>query len=190
MKISSTRDLASLKPVLQNPTASGPDLVYWVFSGVTHEKWENLTVITDEKLGQEYPKTYGHYHGHPIGEIYHLIEGQGILILQKKYYENEKWIEDKVSEVILIKAQPGDEITITPEWGHSWSNVGNLPLLSYDDWREGHTERDYDVMEKLHGLAYYLIEKDGQVTPIPNPNYQNLPEPIWMSAEEFKAKTS
>ncbi|MBI4099399.1 hypothetical protein HY440_00155 [Candidatus Microgenomates bacterium] len=91
-----------------------------------------------------------------------------------------------VDEVYLIKAKPGDEILITPEWGHSWSNVGNGPLISFDDWRAGHTPADYAPIEHLQGLAYYLVVEGTGPKPAANPNYKNLPEPKWVSAEEFK----
>lgn len=188
MKLATTRDLASLRPVLKDPDASGPDPVYWVFSEITEKRWENLTVIAEGRIASEYPKTFGHYHSHPVGEVYHLVAGEGILILQKKFLEDGKWLPERVTEVVLIKAQPGDEICITPEWGHSWSNIGDLPLLTFDDWRTGHTPRDYEAIEKLTGLAYYLINHDGQPMPVPNPNYVNLPAPIWLTAEEFKKR--
>ena len=42
------------------------------------------------------------------------------------------------------------------------------------------------MIEKLQGLAYYLIDDGGKVKAVPNPKYQDLPQPVWMSAEEFK----
>lgn len=188
MKLSSARSLEELKPVLKDPTASGPDPVYWVFSEVTPEGWANVTVIAPGKLGQEYPKTFGHYHPDDApDEIYHLIEGEGVLILQKKYIdERGQWQQDRVAEVVLIKASSGDEIVIKKEYGHSWSNIGSGPLISYDNWRSSHTTADYEVIEKMQGMAYYLIETDGQVKAVPNPNYKHLPEPVWLTADEFR----
>lgn len=101
---------------------------------------------------------------------------------------NAVW--NMVDEVYLISAKPGDEIVISPEWGHSWSNVGKGPLISFDDWRAGHKPTDYEVMEKLQGMAYYLVEENGQPKAVPNPNYSNLPEPKWISAHEFKELTA
>lgn len=208
MKLSSARSLEGLKHVLKDPTSLGPDLfesepegsslrverpVYWVFSEVVDpepvEGWANVTVIAPGKLGQEYPKTFGHYHPDDApDEIYHLIEGEGVLILQKKYIDEVgQWQQDKVAEVVLIKARAGDEIVIKKEYGHSWSNIGDGPLISFDNWRSGHTTADYEVIEKMQGMAYYLIEEGGETKAIPNPNYTNLPEPKWVTAEEFLA---
>lgn len=186
MKLSSIRDLQWLKDVLKNPDSQGPDPIYWVFSEASQEKWENITIWAPGKFDEEFSKTFGHYHGTPINETYKVIEGEGIMVLQKKYFEGDKWIPEKVDEVLLIKAKAGDEMVITPEYGHCWANIGNTPLITYDDWRSGHQPSDYEDIKKLHGLAYYIIEEGGEIKALPNPNYQNLPQPIWLTPEEFK----
>jgi glucose-6-phosphate isomerase, archaeal len=189
MKLGSTRELAGLKPVLKDPEASGPDPVYWVFAEVGAHPWDNVTITAPGRLGEEYPKTFGHYH--PVDaqdEIYRLITGEGIFMMQKKKLVDGNWIEDEVEAVCLIKAQPGEEIVIKPEWGHSWSNVGSAPLITFDNWTFGHSPHDYDIMEKLHGMAYYLIDENGEPKAVANPNYKNLPEAQWLTVTEFKQK--
>ena len=187
MKLASSRDLEKQKDVLRDPSVSGPEPIYWVFNEVSQDSWENVTIIQSGLYGNEYPKTYGHYHkDHAPDEVYHLIEGEGILQLQKKHYENGEHIPEKVDEVYLIRAKAGDEIIIKNYMGHSWSNIGKMPLVSYDNWRNGHTPDEYTPMERLHGLAYYLVEENGEVKAHANPNYVDLPEPKWLSAEEFK----
>jgi glucose-6-phosphate isomerase, archaeal len=191
MKLGSTRTLEGLKPVLKDPSSLGPDPVYWVFDEVGADIWANVTITAPGRLGEEYPKTFGHYH--PVDapdELYRVISGEGIFQMQKKKVVNGEWIEDEVEEVVLIKGQVDDEIIIKPEWGHSWSNIGETPLITFDNWTFGHSPTDYDVIERLKGMAYYLVEEEGEVKAIKNPNYKNLPEPKWLTAEEFKSKLS
>lgn len=159
-----------------DPTAAGPNPVYEVFNQLGDPVWENQTVIYPGKLGQEFTKTYGHYHGAPVTETYKVVSGHGILLLQKR----------DLSETCLIKATPGDEISITPDYGHSWSNVGNEKLVTYDDWRAGHSPTDYEFQKTHHGMSYYLIEENGEIKTIPNPNYQNLSAPKWLTIGEFR----
>ncbi len=185
MKLNTQKTLAELKPVLKDPQSIGPDPVYFVFKDVSPGKWENITIIQNGKVGEEYPKTYGHYHSNSTPEIYHLLEGEGVLQLARKYMDGNKWVPERVDKVYLVKAKPGDEIIITEEYGHSWSNIGAMPIISYDNWRYGHQPSDYEDIEKLQGLPYYLVEENGKPKAIPNPHYQNLPEPIWITAEEF-----
>lgn len=189
MKIGSIRELSSLKTVLKDPAANGPDPVYWVFNDISEGKWANITICAPGNFNGEYPKMFGHYHGAQVNETYHVISGKGLFYLQKKHFdENGLWIPEMVDEVFIIKAKPGDEILITPEYGHHGSNIGDEPLITYDDWRSGHQPSDYSDIAHLKGMAYYLIEENGEVKAITNPNYKNLPEPIWMTAEEFARK--
>lgn len=186
MKLGSIRELSGLKPVLKDPNATGPDPAYWVFSEISDAVWFNITITAPGRYSQEYPKTFGHYHPEDaVTEIYKVIEGEGIMLLQKKHLENGQTVPEVVEEVILIKTKPGDEIRITPEWGHSWSNIGHLPLITFDNWSFGHLPTDYEIIEKLQGMAYYLIEENGQPKAVLNPRYQNLPEPLWLTAKEF-----
>lgn len=186
MKLSSTRTLEGLKPVLKDPTSRGPDPAYWVFSEISSDKWANLTITSPGNYNDEFPKTFGHYHSTQVDETYKLIQGEGIFIMQSKFLDEKGiWIEDKVKEVFLIQAKIGDEILITPQWGHSWSNIGEIPLITFDNWTSGHQPSDYEVIERLHGLSYYLVENQGKPTPVANPNYKDLPDPVWISASDF-----
>ena len=167
-KISHTAQ--DLNLVLQNPTES-EEIVYQVFSveEPTNNKWVNKTVINPGKIGEEYNKTHGHYHTtNPHPELYKVEEGEGILILQKKH------------EILLVKAKAGDQILIEPEYGHSWSNTGSTPLILLDNWSFGHSEEDYVFIDKHHGMAYCLAPE-----PSPNPNYQDLPQPIWVTPQQL-----
>jgi oxalate decarboxylase/phosphoglucose isomerase-like protein (cupin superfamily) len=186
MEIKSVRTLEEMREVLKTYNAPGPKNVYWVFSDLGHKVWENMTIITPGLYGGEYPKTYGHYHTTTDAkETYHLVNGQGVFLLQKKHVENGKIIIDVVDEVLLIGCQPGDEVTISKEYGHSWSNTGLTPLITFDNWTSGHSPDDYDPMKTQQGMAYYLTDNNGELKLVPNPKYKNLPEPKWMTAAEF-----
>lgn len=188
MKLASSRSLSELKPVLMdqnNPPNGGSDPVYEVYTEIEEPGWVNRTILKTGRLDQEYAKTFGHYHTAQVIETYKVEKGQGVMILQKKHFENEKWIPEIVDEVYLVKASAGDEIIITPEYGHSWSNIGQEDLQLIDTWAQGHQTADYVEIEKHQGMAYYLVEKDGKPEAIPNINYLDLPEPKWLTAQEF-----
>ncbi len=181
MKLVSSRSLISeMRVVLCDPAVAGPDPVYQVFTDLGDHFWINKTVISAGRLGKEFPKTFGHYHGVNVNEKYYVAQGSGVLVLHKK----------SADKVFLIKAGVGDEVIITPEYGHSWSNVGNSELVLFDNWSTPHSPADYEQIEKLHGMAYYIIEEDGVLKTIPNSNYKDLPGPIWLTAEEYRVKSS
>lgn len=64
------------------------------------------------------------------------------------------------------------------------SNLGNTPLITFDDW-DINLRQNYEPIKTLHGLAYYLIKDGKNFSHVPNPNYLDLPEPKYLSAEEF-----
>lgn len=186
MELTLSRSLEDLRPVLLDPSAEGPDPVYWVFGEIDQsQKWSNMTVVAPGKLGREFTKTFGHYHSARVDESYAEVWGEGILLLQKKIIREGKFIPNEVSEVLLVKINHGEKVIIPPEYGHSWSNTGSIPLITFDNWVSGHQEKDYLYIKQLRGLAYYLVSEDGQVKPVPNHNYQNLPQPLFLSASEY-----
>lgn len=175
MKISSTRELSSLKDVLKNVNSIGVDPVYWVFSGVSKNKWENITVLAPGNIGEEFTKTYGHYHSTDVNETYKVLSGEGLLILQKKHFENGVFIPEIIDEVKIIKGSAGDEFVITPEYGHSWSNISDEPLVTLDDWRWGHKPEDYEYMKNFQGMCYYVIKNGDSFQLIKNLKYKTVP---------------
>lgn len=191
MLLKSTRTLKEMIPILLNKKAdvvNGPDPVYWVFSEVS-KKWENMTVIAPgsvDSIGGEFPKTFGHYHSSSDAvEKYKLINGQGVLLMQKRKFADDDWEPDTIEKMYFVEFLPGDEINITVEWGHSWSNIGDTPLVTLDTWKEGHQPQDYKPIEKLGGMGYFLISKNGKAEFIPNKNYKELPKPEWITASDF-----
>lgn len=187
MILKSTRSLEKLSEVLMNPYAQGPEIAYWVFSGVSKDKWENMTIISNGLYGGEFPKTYGHYHSINDLETYKLIFGEGVLQLQKKVVDNNGVvIPNKVDEVFLVRFGKDDEVSVIPdEYGHSWSNVGNTPLISFDDWRSEHSDHDYEIIRNQKGLCFYIVEENNEIKLVPNPNYVDHPKPKWVTPEEF-----
>jgi len=185
MRLEWLRPKKEIKDVLLEPKANGPEIAYWIFSDLTKNEWQNMTVIAPGLYGKEFTKTYGHYHPPRILETYKLIAGEGILILQKKYIEKGVWNPEKVEQVYMIKLLPKEELTIPYEFGHSWSNVGKAPLIVFDDWDAGHTPSDYEVIKKLRGMCFYIVN-DGGIKFVPNPKYKNHPEPKVLTAKEFQ----
>lgn len=161
-----------MKEVLLDPEASGPDPVYEVWTDLNDHYWVNKTILVAGRYGKEYPKTFGHYHNHEVDETYYVFEGEGVLLLQKR----------DATEVLLVRAKTGDRLVIHPEYGHSWSNVGDKPLILLDNWETPHSPTDYAKIEKMAGMAYYLVEENGKPTTVPDKNYPKMPKPIWKDA--------
>lgn len=159
--------------LIDSDVTSGPDPVYQVFTELNDHFWINKTVIAPGKLGAEFTKTMGHYHQVKVDEIYYVAAGKGVIILQS----DEKFF--------LVKAGVGDKVVIKPEFGHSWSNVGDTELVLFDNWQVPHSPTDYAWVEIEHGMGYFLVEEKNEIKLLPNPKYVKLPSPVWLTAEEF-----
>lgn len=180
------RGIEKMQEVLMNASATTPEVHYYMIRGGKDKT--NITVWECGTVGEarEYIKTYGHYHVGDISETYSIIQGEGILLLQKrKIGVDEKPINDEIEIFEALKVKAGDKIYIQPEMGHLIVNTGNIWLVTSDDspvypddvdpvGLPGHA--DYEAVKKMRGFAYYVIEKDGSPVLVKNPNYKIVPE--------------
>jgi len=64
-----------------------PDFgAYYMYRDIKRENGLRYdeTVIPFRMFGEEFPKTKGHYHPKQYGEIYTVLEGKALYLLQKK----------------------------------------------------------------------------------------------------------
>lgn len=124
----------------------------------------DITVIPPQMLGKEFVKTKGHYHKKDYGELYIVLEGEAIYLMQK---ENKGVIED----VYYIKAKKGDHIPIPPFYGHITINSSSKELIMAN-WIHKKCKSDYkEVGEKGGGCYYYTVSGW-----IKNKNYKKIPK--------------
>ncbi len=178
------RDSKKMKEVLMSPEIAGPDVHYYMIRGGKEKT--NITVWECGVVGKEYIKTYGHYHIGDISETYSILQGEGILLLQKrKVGADGKLIDDEIESFEAKKVKAGDKIFIQPETGHLIVNTGEIWLVTSDDspvypddidpvGLPGHA--DYEAVKKMGGFAYFVVEKDGFPILIKNPKYKIVPE--------------
>lgn len=130
----------------------------------------DITVIPPRMLGCEYVKTAGHYHPRVPGadvtypEIYEVLSGEAHYLMQKP--DN-----DKIAEVILVKAEQGDKVIIPPGYGHFTINASNR-VLKMANWVAQDFESTYEPVKKKGGAAYFIL-KSGIAR---NPAYGGVPE--------------
>lgn len=178
------RDNKKMKEVLMHPDAEAPAIHYYMIRGGVEKT--NITVWECGQVAGEYIKTYGHYHVGDISETYSIIQGEGILLLQKrKVGPDGKPINDEIESFQAIKVKAGDKKFINPEMGHLMVNTGDVWLVTSDDspvypddvdpaGLPGHA--DYEAVKKMGGFAYFVIEKEGKPTLVKNPKYKVVPE--------------
>jgi len=174
-----------MKDVLMSPDSQGPAVHYYMIRGGSEKK--NITVWESGVVGGEYIKTYGHYHIDDFKETYWILEGEGILLLQKRAKdENGNFINDEIESFKAIRVKAGDKIVIPPFEGHLMINTGSSWLVSSDDSpvffnnndsASQPKHADYEAIKELKGFAYYVVEKDGAPSFVKNPQYKKVPPP-------------
>jgi glucose-6-phosphate isomerase len=180
------RSVEKMKEVLMSPEASGPAVHYYMIRGGKDKT--NITVWECGQVDGEYIKTYGHYHVGDISETYSIIQGTGILLLQKRKIDSDgKPVDEEIESFKAIKVKAGDKIFIEPELGHLIVNTGAIWLVTSDDspvypddvdpvGLPGHA--DYEAVKKMGGFAYFVVEKDGEPTLVKNPKYRIVPDAL------------
>jgi oxalate decarboxylase/phosphoglucose isomerase-like protein (cupin superfamily) len=160
-----TRTHKELEDVLMDPKGTGLKEPYFVIRGNN----QSITVINPGKNGEEYNKTYGHFHAWMGIETYNCLYGQGILIMQR----NDEDGNAKEYKVVTLHA--GKQVEVPAGYGHSVANVGKEYLVVLDNTPNG-AKHNYDPVKAKHGFAYYVVEKKGEIGFDQNPNYVVHPQ--------------
>lgn len=189
-----TRTHEKMKEVLKNPDAAGPKIHYYMVRGGKDK--QNITVWETGTVGGEYIKTYGHYHIGDLHETYHIISGEGVVVLQKrKTDDSDNPVDDRLEFFYAIKVKAGDSVYIPSGFGHLVVNTGKVWLVTVDDSPVNFEEvdpvslpghADYESVKKMRGFGYYIIDQNGEAVAVPNPEYKELPEVVWMDADHYR----
>jgi len=165
-----------------DPNGAGPAIHYYMIRGGSAQK--NATIWEPGTISFEYIKTYGHYHAGDLSETYWIVYGQGVALLQKLAIDEKgNMIPDDVSEFKAIPVSPGQEIFMPSGFGHLLANTGETYFVTMDDSPVDFEERDpaslpghanYELVKKMQGFAYYVVEHEGLPALKKNPRYKNI----------------
>lgn len=163
------RFLNDIKNVLydKNWLKTAPNFpVYYMYRGIKKggELRYDLTVIPPQMLGQEFTKTKGHEHSNKYGEVYIVLRGKAIYLIQK-------WKNNRIEDVYAVKAKKNDVVVIPPYYGHITINPAKQELIEAN-WINKNCKNIYDLFEKKRGTCYYY-SKSGWVR---NKNYKKVPK--------------
>lgn len=182
LKHYAAREHSKMLDVLMDPSGQGPAIHYYMIRGGVDQK--NITVWEPGTVSGEYIKTYGHYHIGQLDETYNILFGEGIALLQKLSVDkNGEMIADSVEEFKAIIVKPGDEIYMAPGYGHLFVNIGKTYFVTADSSPVNFDEKnpvsspghaDYELVKKMHGFAYYVIEHEGKPALKRNPRYRKI----------------
>ncbi len=128
--------------------------LYYMYRGIKKkgELRYDITVIPPLMLGQEFVKTKGHAHTKTYGEVYIVLAGQALYLLQK--YAN-----NKIEDVYAVKAKRGEVVVVPPYYGHITINPSKKETLKEANWVCKNCENVYDSFLEKQGACYYFVER-------------------------------
>ncbi len=168
------RRLYEMNDIFYKKVRGSNKIMYYMYRGVCFKKDEieflkrnlryDITILKPCKIGKEYNKTYGHVH--KTQEIYSVIYGKAIFLLQKK------------NEILICEAKENEAILIKPGYFHLTINPGKKPLVIANIIKKN-VKADYSISKKMHGAAIYKLDKGW----VKNKNYK-----IKFKIKKLKAK--
>ena len=161
--------------------------LYYMYRGIKEKDGlrYDITIIPGKILGKEFVKTKGHKHIGNFRELYIILEGRAIYLMQK--YEN-----GKIEDVYKVLAKKGDIILIPSNYGHVTINPSRK-TLKMANWISKKCKSCYDLFEKKQGACYLAIARksapyrlalskkggtgaEPKIEWIKNKNYKNIPK--------------
>ena len=177
------RKLEQISSVLYDKDVTEPEELYTLYNDVGEPKTRkalalhglryDIGVLPPIKIGCEYIKTIGHYHGlepkskMPYAEVYEVVHGAAHFILQKQNDESNDLLED----VLFVKAVAGDRLVMPPDYAHVTINPSPEALLLCNI-AAADCGLEYEKIVQKGGMGYFNIEENGSSVLVNNDNYK------------------
>ena len=144
---------------------TAPNLeLYYMYRGIKKRDGlrYDITVIPARMLGQEFIKTKGHRHSNEYPELYIVLKGRAIFLMQKSK-------NGQIKDVYAVKAKNGDVVVIPPNYEHLTINPARGEL-KMGNWITKKCKNIYRKIQKKHGTCYFYT-KSGWIK---NKNYTKV----------------
>lgn len=163
------RHLYDMKDVAydQEWLKTAPNLeLYYMYRGVKKkgELRYDITVIPPNMLGQEFVRTKGNRNSKNYPELYTVLEGEAIFLMQKQK-------GDIIEDVYAVKAKPKDSIIISAEYAVVMINPSKKTLKTAN-WVSEKNENIYEELKSMKGACYFYTKRGW----VKNKNYKKIPK--------------
>ncbi len=129
-----------------------------------------IFVVKKGMNGNEFNKTEGYYSFYEGVQVYQCLYGQGVLVMQRSDEEGE------AKEFKIVSLSAGRSVGVPAGWAMCLVNVGKSYLVVIGNVDiESKDINSKPILEKK-GLAYYIVEKKGEVGFEQNPHYKQHPQ--------------
>jgi len=152
-----------------------PDLeLYYMYRGVKKEDGVryDITVIPAQILGKEFTRTKGNRNSNDFPELYTVLEGKAIFLMQKAKPSFAEASEGKgeIEDVFVVKAKRGEFVIVPPKYAVITINPSK-ETLKLGNWVSEKNENIYEELEKMGGACYFYTQSGW----IKNKNYKKIP---------------
>ena len=161
-RLSDMTDLFSDEQAIARALANDDPIIYR-FWEVEHEGSDRelsfgLTFIYPGRVGREYHMTKGHFHTTDGDEIYVVMRGQGLLLLQTR-----------AGEAQTLEMSPGHLCYVLTGWAHRTVNTGDDDLVFLSIWPPN-IEHDYETVAQ-NGFPQIVVDGTDGPLVINNPSF-------------------
>ena len=140
--------------------------LYYMYRGIKkkNDLRYDITVIPPKMLGQEFTKTKGNCNSKNYQELYIVLEGKAIFLMQRLQGKT-------VKDIMAVKAKKGDGVIVPPR--HYVISINpSKNILKLGNWVPEKNKNVYKDLEKMHGAGYYFTESGW----VKNINYKEIPK--------------
>lgn len=161
-----TKTSQNLKPVYMEGAKPQIKEPYFIIK----QEEQSIFVVSKGMNGIEFNKTEGYLSSYPGVQMYQCLYGQGVLVMQRNDEKGE------VKEFKVITLREGRQVGVPAGWAICLVNIGKVFLVVLGNLIIDSKNIDSRQILEKHGLAYYIVEKKGEVSFEQNPNYKLHPQ--------------
>lgn len=164
-----------LKPVLIKGAKAQLKNPYYLIE----DEDQAIFVVSPGRNGTEFNKTVGYFSNFPSMQTYQCLYGSGILLIQRNDFSKKNSptvYSGEVKEFKVVTLNPGRQVLVPAGWGMCLVNTGNNFLVVLRSSLLDEKYQDAKPILEKQGLAYYVVEKKGEISFQENPNYSFHPQ--------------
>lgn len=161
-----TKTYKDIKPVLMQPSVVRVKEPYYIIKS----DGQVIFVVSPGQNGVEYNKTEGFFSNYEGMQTYQCLYGQGLMLMQR----NDERGEAKEFKVVSLNL--GRQVVVPVSWAMCLVNIGKSFLVVLGNLDIESKDLDSKPIIQKQGLAYFVIEKKGEISFEQNPNYSVHPQ--------------
>lgn len=161
-----TTRIGDLKRVLRDPMAK--DVKEPFYSIYTES--QIIYVVNPGSNGVEFNKTIGFFNNYPYVTNFQCLFGHGLMLIQR----NDSIGEAK--EFKLVSLNMGKQVDLPAGSGICLVNTGANVLVVLQNSQPDKEYIDCKAIISKQGLAYYVLDKNGEIVFEENPRYKIHPQ--------------